>query len=61
MSEITKSKVKEVESFKIEKVLDVSCQKDSECETPWEYLIRSNCPYTSKCIENKCNVICPNF
>lgn len=47
--------------YKIEKVLDVSCKKDSECETPWEYLIRSNCPYTSKCIQDKCSVICPNF
>lgn len=61
LPEVTKSEVHEVKSFKIEKVLDVSCKKDSECETPWEYLIKSNCPYTSKCIENKCSVICPNF
>lgn len=61
LPEVTKSEVKEVESFKIEKVLDITCEKDSECETPAEYLIRSNCPYTSKCIENKCSVICPHF
>lgn len=47
--------------YKIEKVLDINCKKDGDCKTPWEYLIRSNCPYTSKCIKNKCSVICPNF
>ena len=38
-----------------------SCSEDKECETPNEYLIRSSCPYTSKCIQNICTVVCPNF
>lgn len=47
--------------YVVEKVLDISCEKDDDCETPVEYLIMSSCPFTSKCIEKKCNVICPNF
>lgn len=47
--------------YRIEKVLDIDCEIDDDCETPWEYLIRSNCPYTSKCLNKKCNVICPKF
>lgn len=46
--------------YKIEKVLELSCNIDSDCETPAEYLLMSRCPFTSKCIKNKCNVICPN-
>jgi len=54
-------KLKENINYKIEKQLNIQCNDDNDCETPWEYLIRSNCPYTSKCIKDKCNVICPNF
>ncbi len=46
-------------NFDIEKVTNVSCNKNSDCETPVEYRMMSRCPYTSKCIENKCNVVCP--
>jgi hypothetical protein len=38
----------------------VACVKDSDCVTPGEYLMRSNCPYTSICVENKCVVVCPD-
>ncbi|MDD3302453.1 MAG: DUF2178 domain-containing protein [Candidatus Gracilibacteria bacterium] len=54
-------KLKENINYKIEKQLNIQCNDDNDCETPGEYLIRSNCPYTSKCIKDKCNVICPNF
>jgi len=47
--------------YKIEKILDISCKIDSDCKTPGEYLIQSRCPFTSKCIKNKCSVICPKF
>ncbi|MFZ2038358.1 MAG: hypothetical protein WAV11_00230 [Minisyncoccia bacterium] len=46
-------------SYKITEILNKSCQKDTECETPGDYLIRSNCPYTSLCLEKKCTVVCP--
>lgn len=47
--------------YRIEKNLDIDCNIDDDCETPMEYMVRSNCPYTSKCINKKCNVICPNY
>lgn len=36
-----------------------ACATDSECVTPTSYLIRSNCPFTSRCLENTCAVVCP--
>ncbi len=36
-----------------------ACANDNECVTPTAYLIRSNCPFTSRCIENACAVVCP--
>ncbi len=50
-----------LENYKIEQISDISCKKSYECKTPAEYLIRSNCPYTSLCIKNKCNVVCPEY
>jgi hypothetical protein len=47
-------------NFTVEKVLDVSCQQDSDCKTPSEYLTLSRCPMMSKCLDNKCAVICPD-
>ena len=35
-----------------------SCTLNSDCKTPVDYLIRSSCPFVSKCIENNCNVVC---
>ncbi|MBL7078393.1 hypothetical protein ISS42_01930 [Candidatus Shapirobacteria bacterium] len=35
-----------------------SCVVDTDCKTPANYLIRSSCPFESKCIENRCNVVC---
>lgn len=48
-------------SFEISKVLEQSCELERQCMLPMDYAIRSNCPYTMKCIENKCSVICPRF
>jgi hypothetical protein len=48
-----------LDDYKIEKVLEIACQKASECETPGEYLVQSRCPFTSLCLENKCTVVCP--
>jgi len=38
-----------------------ACQQDSECQTPAEFMIRSSCPYESRCINDKCTVVCPHF
>lgn len=37
----------------------MSCNQKSDCQTPTAYLIQSNCPYTSLCINNICKVACP--
>ncbi|MFK7780552.1 MAG: hypothetical protein QM490_05465 [Candidatus Gracilibacteria bacterium] len=48
-----------VSSFEIIEIMSEKCVEDSECKTPFSYLLLSHCPYKSKCIENKCTVICP--
>ena len=35
------------------------CEYNQECKTPFDYLVRSNCPFASACIDNTCKVICP--
>jgi len=50
-----------LERYTIAKTLDTTCIKDNDCETPPEYLVLSNCPYTSICLENRCNVVCPDY
>lgn len=49
-----------LEKYTIAVELETSCTQASECETPAEYLMRSSCPYTSLCLNNKCTVVCPN-
>ncbi len=41
--------------------LGSACVQHSDCKTPMEYLIQSNCPFSSACIENTCKVICPLY
>jgi hypothetical protein len=50
-----------LDSYTIEKTLETACVKASECLTPPEYAMRSNCPYTSLCLKNKCTVVCPQY
>lgn len=54
------NKITEEYTFEIIETLNQSCQVDTECETPPEYAIQSNCPYDSLCIENTCTVVCPH-
>jgi len=35
------------------------CIADKQCVTPGEYLVQSNCPFSSACIDEKCKVVCP--
>lgn len=35
------------------------CNAHEDCNTPMEYLVQSNCPFGSVCIDNSCKVICP--
>ncbi len=48
-----------LEDYKIEKILDVACVSNGDCETPGEYLVQSRCPFVSLCLKNKCAVVCP--
>jgi len=36
-----------------------ACKADSECETPGKFLMQSNCPFSSACVDEKCKVVCP--
>lgn len=49
-----------LDDYRVEKTLNVACQQDSECVTPPQYLVRSNCPYTSLCLKGRCAVVCPS-
>src|SRR3989339_695720 len=35
------------------------CLIHPDCKTPFEYMVRSDCPFESRCLENKCRVVCP--
>ena len=50
-----------LDSYKIEKVLDQTCRTNDDCRLPFEYGIRSNCPYVAPCLKNKCTVVCPSY
>lgn len=50
-----------LKSYTVAETLPVACTKNDECETPGKYMIRSNCPYTSLCLKNKCTVVCPTY
>ena len=49
-----------LERYAIETMTDVACTAHEQCETPMEYLIQSRCPFTSRCIESRCAVVCPS-
>ncbi len=38
-----------------------ACTSHEDCQTPMDYLVRSICPYSSRCIDNHCAVVCPMF
>ncbi|NTV44410.1 MAG: hypothetical protein HGA67_01795 [Candidatus Yonathbacteria bacterium] len=50
-----------LEHYTIAETTNVACEKSTECVTPPGYLMRSNCPYTSLCLEWKCVVVCPSY
>jgi hypothetical protein len=35
------------------------CTADTDCTTPDEFLLQSNCPFDSACIDGECRVVCP--
>jgi hypothetical protein len=48
--------------FTIDKTLDFSCEKSSDCpEVPGEYAALSRCPHQMDCVNKKCAVGCYDF
>lgn len=47
--------------YTLSEMTDVACERSDECSIPMEYAIRSDCPYTSMCLNKKCAVVCPSF
>jgi putative hemolysin len=47
--------------YSVTEVLDNTCEIDINCITPVSYSVRSDCPYTTKCLDNKCTVVCPKY
>ncbi|MFW6230646.1 MAG: hypothetical protein ACOC32_01335 [Nanoarchaeota archaeon] len=39
--------------------LGESCSADEECALPFDYAVRSNCPFESNCIDDACKIVCP--
>lgn len=35
-----------------------SCSVDKDCKTPMDYLVQSNCPFGSACVNKTCRVVC---
>jgi len=50
-----------LDNYIVTEKLNQSCEINEACKTPFEYLIRSNCPYTSICLNSSCYVVCPDF
>jgi len=50
-----------LEKYTVIETTDIACKEHEECITSAEYLVRSNCPYTSLCLEKKCRVVCPQY
>ncbi|NTV22026.1 MAG: hypothetical protein HGB03_00455 [Candidatus Yonathbacteria bacterium] len=50
-----------LEKYTVIETTNIACKEHEECITSAEYLVRSNCPYTSLCLEKKCTVVCPQY
>jgi hypothetical protein len=50
-----------VKDYTVTEVTRQICENHDDCSLPMEYAIRSNCPYTSLCINKSCTVVCPIF
>lgn len=35
------------------------CSADKECKVPFDYAVRSNCPFQSACVDSHCMTFCP--
>lgn len=45
--------------FTVAEVLEESCVQESDCIVPGDWAMRSVCPYETRCLEQRCTVVCP--
>jgi len=45
-------------NYQIAKTTNNRCSSDNDCKLPFEYAIRSSCPYQNKCLNGFCTIIC---
>lgn len=43
----------------LDESLKASCEVAQDCQTPMAWLMRSSCPWTSKCENHRCQIYCP--
>ena len=48
-------------NHQVVEVIEGECTSDLNCKLPFEYGIRSNCPYQAICLNNQCSIICPKI
>ncbi|MCU0679403.1 MAG: hypothetical protein MUC28_03085 [Planctomycetes bacterium] len=48
-----------LDRFQVEKISTTTCARHEDCQTPFEYLVQSRCPFTSLCLNGLCSVVCP--
>ena len=48
-----------IHTYTVEKDMKISCKTDGECMLPKEYAAMSRCKFSTLCLNNTCNVICP--
>lgn len=46
-------------TFDITENLNQVCETQNDCELPFDYAIRSVCPYEVRCLMGQCQVVCP--
>lgn len=39
----------------------VECTTAQECPLPQEYAIRSNCPFSTACVDQQCEIVCYDY
>jgi hypothetical protein len=45
--------------YTVAQTSETACAADTDCVTPMQYEAMSSCPYSSRCLNNKCAVVCP--
>jgi hypothetical protein len=52
-----RKRINKLKENDLEKI-GADCKFDSDCKTPFSYMIRSSCSFESRCIDDECTVVC---